>query len=414
MRANAYGPSFKSNGVEKRELDRPRLYSQVFLRHFSIMVSIAAYDHVVAEIYEAALVPANWDVALTSLVNLFGPREWEVAMLLWERLDPPMGRFIGTAGINPLAYDSYLTMFAGRHEWSVRSHHMKLGAVAHSDELIARDHFLKTAFYKHYLGPWGFEVALIGMLDRQGQDHMGIVCPGPPGVDPGEMRTAIVRLTPHFQRAARISRRIGEADLRSTTAARLLDNSPYCVFALSADLELLLANQRAEAVLDSSVGISRHQGRLRLDDPKLMASLTAMARGKSTERTFAFTLDDGHGERLLMTALAVDQLQSDKFANDAGGTALMIIGGQRIHVSEATVEALQQGFDFTAAEARLAAHLIEGSGVDGYARARGVSINAGKYLLKSIYAKTSLSNQAALVSLLREAPLGWGTPLSIT
>jgi hypothetical protein len=44
--------------------------------------------------------------------------------------------------------------------------------------------------------------------------------------------------------------------------------------------------------------------------------------------------------------------------------------------------------------------------------ARGVSINAGKYLLKSIYAKTSLSNQAALVALLREAPLGWGMPIT--
>ena len=376
------------------------------------MVSLCAYDQVVSEIYEAALVPANWDVALTSLVNLFGPREWEVAMLLWERLDPPMGRFIGAAGLNPLARDSYLAVFAGRHEWTVRSHDMKLGAVTHSDELIARDHFRETAFYKHYVGPWGFEVALIGMLDRQGKDHMGLVCPGPPDVDPGGMRDAIVRLTPHFQRAVRISRRIGEADLRSITAASLLDNSPYCVFALSADLELLLANQRAEDVLSNMAGIARHQGRLRLNNPKLMASLAAIARGKCTERTFAFTLEGGRGERLLMTALAVDQSQSDTFANDAGGAALMIIGGQRILVSEATIDALQQGFDLTAAEARLAAHLIEGSGVEGYARARGVSINAGKFLLKSIYAKTSLSNQAALVSLLRESPLGWGTPLS--
>ena len=151
------------------------------------MVSLCAYDQVVSEIYEAALVPANWDVALTSLVNLFGPREWEVAMLLWERLDPPMGRFIGAAGLNPLAHDSYLAVFAGRHEWTVRSHDMKLGAVTHSDELIARDHFRETAFYKHYVGPWGFEVALIGMLDRQGKDHMGLVCPGPPDVDPGEI-----------------------------------------------------------------------------------------------------------------------------------------------------------------------------------------------------------------------------------
>lgn len=376
------------------------------------MVSITAYDHVVSQIYEAALVPANWDVALTSLVNLFGPREWEVAMLLWERLEPPTGRFIGAAGLNPLARDSYLAVFAGRHEWTIRSHGMKVGSVAHSDELIARERFLETPFYQHYVGPWGFEVALIGMLDRQNQDHLGIVCPGPPDVDPGELRPAIVRLTPHFQRAARISRRIGEADLRLATAASLLDSSPYCVLAIGEDLSVLLANLKAEEVLSSNMGIARHQGRLRLHNPKLMDVLTKMARGAAADRALSFTLEGGTGEHLMFTALAVDQQQSGQFANRAGGTAVMIVGGQRIGVSETTVAALRQGFDLTAAEARLAAHMVEGSGVEGYARARGVSLNAGKYLLKSIYAKTSLSNQAALVAMLREAPLGWGTPLT--
>ena len=134
------------------------------------MLNLAAYDRVVSEIYEAALIPAQWDVALTSLVNLFGPREWEVAMLVWERLEPPMGRFIGAAGVNQLARDSYLTFFAGRHEWTMRGHHMKLGRVAHSDELIARETFVETHFYNQFLGPWGFEVALIGILDRHARD----------------------------------------------------------------------------------------------------------------------------------------------------------------------------------------------------------------------------------------------------
>ena len=377
------------------------------------MGSLAAYDHVVSEIYEAALVPANWDVALTSLVNLFAPRGWEVAMLLWERLEPPTGRFIGSTGLTPLARDSYLVMFAGRHEWTIRSHAMRVGAVAHSDELIARERFLETPFYQQYVGPWGFEVALIGMLDRRGQDHMGIACPGPPGVDSGELRSALRRLTPHFQRAARISRRIGEADMRLATAASLLDSSPYCVLAIDEDLTVLLANHKAEDLLSSALGIARHQGRLQLSDPNLMAALTEMARGAAGEPAFAFTLASRTGERLVMTALAVDQEQSGQFANRASGASLMIIGGQHITPSEATIAALRQGFDLTAAEARLAAHLVEGSGVEGYARARGVSLNAGKYLLKSIYAKTSLSNQAALVAMLREAPLGWGAPLSL-
>jgi DNA-binding CsgD family transcriptional regulator len=375
------------------------------------MLDLANYDRVVSQIYEAALVPSQWDIALTSMINLFGPREWEVAMVVWERLDPPMGRFIGTAGVHELARTAYLDFFAGRHPWSVRGHDLPLGSVVHSDQLIDRDEFRDTPFYNHFLKPWGFEVAIIGNLDRQGADHMGFVCPGPPDLDPGNLREAIERLTPHVQRAARISRRIGEADMRAAAATDLLDSSPYCVMALGPDLELLLANAQAQALLEQEDGFALLRDRIRVNDPATVQQLQAMATGRSGDRSFTFSVTGKDGGRLLLSALAISAGQRDQFANRASGAALMIIGGQRMDISDETMGALQDGFGLTAAEARLAAFLVEGSGVQGYARARGVSNEAGKYLLKSIYAKTGLSNQTELVALLREAPLGWGKPL---
>lgn len=44
-------------------------------------IDIADYDAVVSDIYEAALSPARWDVALTNLVGRFGRDHWDVAML---------------------------------------------------------------------------------------------------------------------------------------------------------------------------------------------------------------------------------------------------------------------------------------------------------------------------------------------
>jgi hypothetical protein len=143
------------------------------------MLDLGKYDRVVTQIYEAALEPAQWDIALTSMINLFGPHEWEVAMVLWERIDPPSGRFIGAAGVNDLARSAYLQYFAGKNEWSRLGHEMAIGRVVHSDDLIRRDTFRETAFCQHFLQPWGFEVALIGNLDRDNLDHMGLVCPGP-------------------------------------------------------------------------------------------------------------------------------------------------------------------------------------------------------------------------------------------
>jgi len=375
------------------------------------VLALNKYDLVISQIYEAALVPAQWDIALTSMINLFGPREWEVAMVLWERLDPPMGRFVGAAGIHELARSAYLEHFAGQQEWSRLGHQIPVGRVTHSDELIAREAFKKTPFYRNFLKPWGFEVALIGNLDRTSSDHMGLICPGPPDCGPGDLLEAVRRFAPHFQRAARISRRIGEADMRAAAATDLLNNSPYCVMALGAGLELLMANSRAEKLIAPRDGIRLFQNDLKPDDPATLSQLQSMAAGKSAEQSVTFGATGQRGQRLVLSALAVKPDQSGQFANAANGTALILVGGQRLGVSESEVAALQRGFDLTGAEARLAAHLIEGSGVRGYAKARGVSQEAGKYLLKGIYAKTGLSNQTELVALLREAPLGWGKPL---
>lgn len=241
---------------------------------------------------------------------------------------------------------------------------------------------------------------------------MAIVCPGPSDIDPGDRLEAVVRLTPHFQRAARISRRIGEADMRAASAASLLDSSPYCVVALDESLRVLLANSKAQDALEVSTGVAPFTALLRPEEPRTVAKLKAMAAGKSTDRSLTFTAALPGGGRVLISALAVSPEQGGQFASKAGGTALMLIGGQRVSISDAAVDTLQQGFGLTGAEARLAAFLVEGSGVRGYAEYRGVSLEAGKYLLKSIYAKTGLSNQTELVALLREAPLGWGPPLN--
>lgn len=117
------------------------------------MLNLDHYDEVISQIYEAALVPAHWDVALTTMINLFGPREWGAALVLWERIDPPMGRFIGAAGVNELARPAYLAYFAGQQDWSVRGHDMPIGRVFHSDEVIPRDEFRETPFYQNFLKP---------------------------------------------------------------------------------------------------------------------------------------------------------------------------------------------------------------------------------------------------------------------
>jgi hypothetical protein len=84
------------------------------------VVSLSAYDRVVSEIYKAALVPSRWDEALNQLIAAFSPKGWEVAFLIWERHNPAAGRFLGAAGVTPMARDIYLARFAGPYRRRTR------------------------------------------------------------------------------------------------------------------------------------------------------------------------------------------------------------------------------------------------------------------------------------------------------
>jgi DNA-binding CsgD family transcriptional regulator len=56
----------------------------------------------------------------------------------------------------------------------------------------------------------------------------------------------------------------------------------------------------------------------------------------------------------------------------------------------------------TVTEVRLALHLADGGTVAGYAELFGVAVGTARTQLKSIFAKTGVNRQAALVGLLRD------------
>lgn len=62
--------------------------------------------------------------------------------------------------------------------------------------------------------------------------------------------------------------------------------------------------------------------------------------------------------------------------------------------------ALQQQFDLTPAQARLAASLAASESLEDYAQRTGVSVNTARTTLKSVFAKTGCRRQAELVLVL--------------
>lgn len=367
---------------------------------------LAAYDAVVSDIYDAALAPGHWDVALTHLVSRFGGDRWDVAMLLWERVSPPAGRFLGACGVHAMAQHGYVHVFAGNNEWSVRGHRRPVGSVFHSDQLIGREDFRQSPFFRDYLEGYGFEVGLIALLDRHGRDHLCLCFPGPTG-EPETLAEAVKLLLPHFQRAVRISRRLAEADLAAATARAVLDAAPSAILMCDADLRLTYANAAGEALLREGYLVAR-EGRLLLPQQAETRRLQGLADRASRLRCAAFALEGEGLAPVAAMAIRIDA-ESRLVSPDFGAGSLMLVAGRNHRTTFAHVDRLRDWFGFTPAEARLAAALAEGASLEDFAVTRGVSLNAARFLLKGVFAKSGTNRQPQLVSRLLATPLQWET-----
>lgn len=368
---------------------------------------LSAYDAVIADIYEAALSPSHWDVALAGIINRSAPPMWDVAFLIWESIAPPSGRFVGAVGVNDFARAGYLQAFVGRNPWSEQAYFLPTGTVVHTDELIARAEFRKSMLYQAYLSNWNLDVAIIGQVDRSGAKRLGLVLPGPDGGDISGLMAAVRRYVPHIQRATRISRKLGEANLRAANAEAALERTLGPTIILGEDMEIVFANGHAQALLENGYASERN-GRLCLPDPAVFADLKALAKAPEQSPSMAFSLEVEEKPAFRVLAMRIEKPLERTLGGTIDGGAILLVGSRfQGGVRAETMDSYIQWFGLTPTEARLAAMLAQGHSLDDFATSRGVSINAGRFLLKGIFAKTGTTKQAQLVSLLRDAPEGW-------
>lgn len=371
-------------------------------------VDLADYDAVVSDIYDAALSPAHWEVALTNLVNRFGRDRWDIAMLIWERIEPPAGRFVGFSGVHVMARQGYVHGFAGQNEWSVRGHDMPVGTVVHSDRLVTRKAFREGRFFKEYLSAFELEVSVLALLDRHGQDHLCLCLPGPDNGPPDLLEHATRMLLPHIQRSVRIARRIGEAELSASSARAALDAAPSAILMCDAALRLTYANAQGEAMIREGY-LAVRGGRLVPADRKVSRRLIMLAEPGGPHRTAAIALEQDGLPPVAAVAVRIEaEAEAGQGVNpEFGAPRIMIVAGRNHKASFANVDHLRDWFGLTPAEARLAATLAEGGSLDDFAQTRGITANASRFLLKGIFAKTDTHRQPQLVARLQATPLQW-------
>lgn len=360
----------------------------------------------IGEIYEAAINPNHWDVALTSIISHSNLPNWDVAFLVWEQKAPPFGRFLGATGVADYVREGYINFFAGRNPWSERVLNLPTGSIVHSDELIPRHEFKETALYKNFLHTWEMETAIIASIDEENDARLGLVMPGPDNGSTKTLTEVLHFLSPHIQRACRISKRLGEADLKTKSALSILENTQNGILLLTRDFEVSYINPVAKELVDNGYFETKNN-RLRINCRNSEAKIKAFASNQEAP-TMAINIAPINRPLRRGLLMAVPVHTAKSLIGELNGAAFILIVNEEDNSdAENTRNLLRDWFDLTPAESRLALALTKGMSLELYAHERGVSVNAARFLLRGIYHKTATNKLGQLLKVLNERPKGF-------
>ncbi len=349
-------------------------------------------DHLIDAIYEAAVVTDAWPMLLDQLAVASGAQG---GLLVSSRQD-------GVSWVTSPAIEGHYRGFVagGWHERNDRI--PRLVARRHAGFLTDGDVYSEQEIrsdpmYTDYLTPLGFETAAATVMPGLADDGLILSVEG--FAAPETARAAIPaldRLRPHLARAGMLAARIGLE--RVLAAVATLD-------ALSAPAAILGYGRRmmaANALFESHLRDQYHDtpSGLRLADARADARLGALLSGLN-DRTIgcggSVPVASAEGRRgVVIHVVPLRRAARDIFTS-ASAILLVAIPGNRAAPGVELIAAL---LDLTPAEARLAHALATGQSLAQAARAMGTMPSTARTHLKRIFAKTGMSRQSDLLSLL--------------
>lgn len=354
-------------------------------------------------IYDSILQPECWNDILARITATLCPLSWEAAFILWEGSNPPRARFVAATGLAAGVQEIYAAVYAGNHPWSRKLMRYGNGSVVDSNEIMTREEFSESDFFRNFLAPWGIDRMVCVLLDRRGGERLGLMLPGPGDRDVETLKRGLRVLAPHIQRAMRISDRVASLELAVGAARAAAEIAPFAILSLDDQLNILAANNRAGRYADAGF-IHLAQDRFAFAHPASQKRLLDLA-GNDTPAGLAFqTVATSGAECPVLVARITPQTAQQIGGFSAGASLIVTLGSAPGETPVVEIDRVAQWFALTPAEARLAVAIGAGQTLQGYAARRAISLNAVRFLLKGIFRKTGATSQAQLVALLARLP----------
>jgi DNA-binding CsgD family transcriptional regulator len=370
-------------------------------------------SQLVGDIYDAALDPALWPHVLEQTC---GYVEGVAAAIMSHDSAHKNSQFYFSWGDNPHYSKTYNETYVKLNPAITTAVlQVKVGEVGSYLDLIPRDDFQNSRFYKEWASPQGYVDSIQVTLDKSATSFAAAVIMrhARQGIVDDGVRRRMKLLAPHLRRAVAIGKVI---DLNKVSAAALadtLDGLAAGIFLVDDEARIVHANTSGHVLLADGYLLRGDAGRLSAVDAEADRTLRDAFAAAGIDdaavgaKGIAVPLIADSGERWLAHVLPLASGMRRQARAAYAAVAAVFVRRAALDLPS-PLETIADLYQLTAAEMRVLMTMVNIGGVPDVAQVLGISETTVKTHLQHIFEKTGASRQADLVKLVA----GFMSPLA--
>lgn len=350
------------------------------------------------KIYAAAADPALWEESLRAIENYTGSTGAVLNLVPKTPTALPIALAGSFSRENCAEYAlNYMwrcprIAFAGDHP-DVRVHYDRMVLSETEMDRDATYEWYGTHGLRYYVAGWIGESsthrAYMSLQRSRRQGH----------VEPEDVERFALLLR-HMAIALSLAVKLGTLEQQSGLTMALVDALPHAVFALDADGKIILANARAERLLEAGDGLivfdRRLQCRVGSQQPRFERLIAAALAPDPAQARGGWLRIHRASGRPSYVALVAQLAPSQEIFGSFHPKALIFVRDPT-DVAFAQEQALREIYGLTEAEARLASALSAGHSIESAAALLLIQPATARDHLKSVFRKVGVSRQQDLI-----------------
>lgn len=365
-------------------------------------LSTTALGELLETLYAGLLGEAPWQDFLDRLRTLYDARDVSLTL-----------RFPSRESRGAVVFSADAYMADAEQAWN--THFFALdpfeglppGEVCSVADVVSPERWRESALYREFMRPYGIEhILAVEVRHPDGAECRLRITRTPDKPDFGPDDKARLRLlVAHLGTAVGLQARLSHLESSHRLLAGTVDRLAVGSLLLDTRGEVMFANDMATRLLDGSHGLSVVQKRLVAANARDNAAIQsriqkALKSTPSGNPALAEAMSVGGPARERRLSLLIRPVTGVERVR-AGKTPAVAVFLRDTHGSmPASAELIRQLFGLTPTETAVAMLLADGLSTEEAAQALGIRLNTVRVHLRSIFAKTGVDRQAALVRLL--------------